>query len=189
MEQNITDILQNQFNKLSKPLQTFIISDDFIDNLKSLGKDYNLDGKKQTVLENETMMIFLGLESFADLEENLIQNAQLTQEQALGVAKDVLKKIITPVGEDLRVFLEREIQEEEERDISNIEKEEGMDTEEIRTVTQTKEVAHTVGEAKALIQEVPLKKEGTDTDTEEIKKLLRENSKTVNIKNLIANLK
>lgn len=170
MEQNVINILENQFNKLPKPLQTFVISDDFIENLNSLGKDNNLKSEEQTVLENETMMIFLGLESFADLEENLVRNAQLTQEQALEVAKSVLEKIITPVEEDLRTFLEKEIQEEEEQDISNIERVEETTTEEMGTFTQ-------------------IKKEGTDTDTEEIKKLLRENSKTVNIKDLIANLK
>ncbi|MFC1731424.1 hypothetical protein ACFL6I_13985 [candidate division KSB1 bacterium] len=173
MEQNVINILENQFDKLPESLQTFIVSNDFKESLKSIAIDYNLDDKKQTSLENETLMVLLGLEPLNDLEKNLEDNIGLTKEQVPEVIKNVAEKIITPIEDDLRIFLEKELEEENEKDT--------------RT-EETKEETPKVSSLEASAQAEPIKKETVGADTEEMKKMLRENSKTVNIKNLIANL-
>jgi len=157
MEQNVINILENQFDRLPESLQTFIISDEFKENLRNIGSNHNLDDKKQTDLENETLMVLLGIKPFTELRGSLIQDNKLTQEQAQDIMSDVFEKIITPIEEDLRTFLEKELQEESEE--------------------ETK------------VRDIPSVESEGSVNTEEMKRLLRENSKTTSIKNLIANLK
>ena len=101
----------------------------------------------------------MGLEPLSDLEKNLISEGGINQEQARTIVDDVFQQIITPVENELRTFLEKELLEEES--LSDDSGGEGV-----------------LGEES-----------GGNSDTEDIKKVLRENSKTVNVKNLIANLK
>jgi len=168
MEQNVIEILETQFDKLPESLQAFIVSGNFKESIKNIRVSLNLDDKKQTVIENETLMVLLGLESLSDLEKNLKDNAGLTQERALNVVKEIAEKMISPVETDLREFLEEELREELQEE--NVGKESRQET----TINS--------GEVTTKIEE-------RGVSTEEMKKLLRENSKSVNIKNLIANLK
>ena len=167
MEQKAIEILENQFEKLPKSLQTFIISNNFRDGIKDIVYKLNLDDKKQTFLENETLMIILGLEPLNDFGKNLKERGEFAQEQIHNVIKNVLEKIINPIEGDLHTFLEKELQEEET---------EGGEPE--------KEIDEQNNE-----QEDSNKKGEENTDSEEIKKMLRKNSKTMNVRNLIKNIK
>jgi len=101
----------------------------------------------------------------AELEENLINTANLTREQARDVTMSIFDKIITPdIEEVLRTFLKKELEQENSE----------VDTQKTEELNVSQEKP----------KEVP-----TKNSSEEIKKLLRENSKTVNVKNIISNLK
>ena len=149
-------LLKKQFNKLPKNIRDFIISDTFKDGIKSITSEHHVLNK-DTEIENEIVFILLGLEPLLDLEKNLKNDAELTQEQIQNITSDILEKIITPVKDDLSVFLEKELRDEREGG---------------------NKAQETVGET--------LKKENSPED---IKRVLRENSKTVSVKNLIANIK
>ncbi len=167
MRQDVINILENQFNKLPESLQTFIISNDFKESLKNIGKGFDLDDKKQTFLENETLMIILGLEPLNDFGKNLKERGKFAQEQIHNVIKNVLEKIINPIEGDLHTFLEKELQEEET--------EGGEPEKEISGQNNGQKDNNEKGEE--------------NTNSEEIKKMLRKNSKTVNIRNLIETIK
>lgn len=159
MEQNVIDILEAQFNTLPESIQHFIVSNDFTNAVKKISENRNLNSTTLLSLENETLMVLMGLEPLSDLEKNLISEGGINQEQARTIVDDVFQQIITPVENELRTFLEKELLEEES--LSDDSGGEGV-----------------LGEES-----------GGNSDTEDIKKVLRENSKTVNVKNLIANLK
>ena len=188
---NITsdEILKNQFVKTPTSIQNLILSSEFESSLNTINATNDIEAEKRARIENEVVLVLLGLESLNDFEKNLKNNAGISQEKTQSVTKDIVEKIITPIEEDLRIFLEKELQEEEEEEISEIEKEEDVTTKKTEAITQRKEEEAVAEVVKAPVNELPLKKEVVDASTEKMRRVLRENSKTVSIKNLIANLK
>jgi len=159
---------------------------------KAVGVSNNFNSDQQTVLENEMIMILLGLESFANLEANLIRDAHLTQEHIQKVIEGVLKEVIVPIEHDLRTFLEKELQEETVDDSASAEGEvtseaSSADAPSVATEPST-DVKQETTESKTPVEEPKEEMPPIDEKTKNMRQLLRENSKTVNIKNLIASL-
>ncbi|MEX0652172.1 MAG: hypothetical protein WD509_01280 [Candidatus Paceibacterota bacterium] len=154
MEHHAPTILEKQFDKLPKQLQAFISSGNLTRTLEDIGKDHTLSDREQTGLENTSLMILLGLEPLSELKNHLMQKYALTEEKAESVSDDFSAKVITPLEQDLRNFLENERQEE----ISNP------------------------------MEESTVQPLLSKDDTDRVRALLRENAKTVSIKNIIANI-
>ncbi|MBI2618037.1 hypothetical protein HYW58_01135 [Candidatus Kaiserbacteria bacterium] len=165
MEPHAYSIVRNQFKKAPRAIQDLLLSPKLTESLKTITAKHTQDKEKRDAVENEVMMVLLGLESLNDLEANLTEEGSFTQEQAIHIAQDITLSIILPVENELRVFLQKELATSEE----NI----PLSAENNAEESPEKEMG----------------RQAEGVEIEKIKNLLRENRKTVSVKNIVANLK
>ncbi len=163
--------LQNQFAQLPQGLQEFLVSDQLQKDLGDLFSKHQIQEiGLRTAVENELIFTLLGLESLNDFAERLLMVGVPT-DTTEEFERDIVENIIAPISDELADFLQKQTEGED----SSI-REESAPT---KPQTQSFET-----ETSQKVSE-----DGNNrTSAERVKELLRQNSKTVNIKNLIDNL-
>ncbi len=97
--------LSDAFSSLPKALQESISSSDVQAKLRDLAEVHKLHLDKWSLLENEIMMVLLGLTEPNDLAKNISKETGLPLEQSQEITDSVTKIIFTPIQEKLRETL------------------------------------------------------------------------------------
>ncbi len=96
------EILKDQFERLPEDVRTAITSVDLRNKLRSVAEKHRLHVDQAGALENETMLVMLGLEHPRDYIQNLEREAQVSASEARGIAEDINKEIFRQVRESLK---------------------------------------------------------------------------------------
>ena len=120
-------IIKEQFKKLPKDIQDAILAVDLRDKLKMVSDKHKLLVDKAGVLENETMLVMLGLENHSAYPESIKKELGITSEQAQEITKDINEQIFLPIRESLKNI--------EKNNVEEAEKEEAETSREGSTVT------------------------------------------------------
>lgn len=113
MKESTEKIIQERFKKLPSTLQKAITSNDFKDGLRTISEKYKLHLDKGVTLENETLMVMMGLDDTSSFTQNLQRGLGIDKEQAEKITADVAKDILLPIRESLKELLSTQDIEEE----------------------------------------------------------------------------
>ncbi len=110
MDDDTQKIIREQWQNLPERVRAAISSVDLRDRIKIVGEKNALHIDQVGILENETILVMLGIELITDYAENIRRELSLTQVQASGIVKDVNDAIFSPIRDELKNF-EREPEE------------------------------------------------------------------------------
>ena len=100
-------ILEQRLKELPPKLREALRSNDLKKNLMDITKKHKLLFNQADVLETEVAFVLLGLESAADLTENL-NRMGVPKENLDAILADVKTQIVDPIREELIAFTEKE---------------------------------------------------------------------------------
>jgi len=103
---DISKVLQAQFEHLPKPVQKAILSSHIEANLQVLAKKHQLHLDQWVRLENEVMMVLLGLRTITTLAEHIEAQTHITREAAMNLSTDISVTIFDPIRQELERELE-----------------------------------------------------------------------------------
>ena len=116
---DLTDILRERAKKIPKEVQEAIVSVDRRRRLANIAKNYQLHIDQAGVLDNETVLVMLGLESPDDFVGNITRELGISPAQAQLIANEVNQDIFLPIRESLKQMLEKDAEEEEQEQRDN----------------------------------------------------------------------
>src|SRR3989344_5936975 len=94
--------LWTAFDKIPKDVQQIILSDDAIQTIESIGRDYKLPPDKVWALKDEAGLVLLGVTHPKDFISNLSEKLGVDKEIAKKIAEDVNQQIFQKVLMSLR---------------------------------------------------------------------------------------
>ena len=114
------DTIKQRFSKLPSVVQKVITSSDVEHQLRDLCNSLSLHVDQYQALENEVLIVLMGIDEFRNLPANIQKEVGVTAEQAA----EIVKKVNAIVFEPIRAELERELghPEAKEENIDEIER-------------------------------------------------------------------
>jgi hypothetical protein len=104
-EEGTQNIFKDHFKKLPPELQKAVMANDLRQKLVVLTQKYRLHIDKAGVLENEVVLVLMGLENPDEFVNNARRELGLSPEDARGLARDVNDQIFHPIRETLESFI------------------------------------------------------------------------------------
>lgn len=104
MNQKQIDIeaaLKAQFAELPKAVQKAILSSHVEASLQALAKKYQIHLDQWVHLENEVMMVLLGLRTIGSLAGHIEEEAEVDKATAEALANDISDTVFEPIREEL----------------------------------------------------------------------------------------
>ncbi len=117
MDNDLQNNLQETFQSLPKELQEAISAADLPRKLEAVTKDNKLMIDQAGKVQNETVLVLLGLEPLENYVDNLVKNVGLSKETAEAVANDVNELIFKNVRKTLEKISEEDKTAETEETI------------------------------------------------------------------------
>ncbi len=114
------EILKEQWKKVPSEIKAIILSPDFEKNIQIILTENNLPADKAKELENETVLLLIGLSGTDDYVDALGEIFTISQEKAEDVLFSVDRIILSPVKNSLISFIEKENAEEDETLANNL---------------------------------------------------------------------
>ncbi len=108
-------IIQERFKKLPAPIQEMVTSPDTQRLVQDIGKRYGLHIDEMGALENELIIVLLGLEMPQALPHNVMKATHLKEEEAMKIATELNEKLLEPLREEFRLLYKKDIVEEEDQ--------------------------------------------------------------------------
>jgi hypothetical protein len=96
------DIIKSRFAELPPELQTAITAADLPGKFDAISKKFNLRIDQSGILQTETVLVMLGLETSGDFMNNLMENAEMSTELAKSIADEVNNQIFSNIRSYLR---------------------------------------------------------------------------------------
>lgn len=100
-ELDISKILKERFALLPKVVQQSILSSQVEEHLRALAQKHKLHLDQGVSLENEVMMVLLGLRPITELATHIQEETNSTKEQAETIALDASQLIFEPIRQEL----------------------------------------------------------------------------------------
>lgn len=101
MNQEIEKLIQDQFQSLPESIQKVITESRWENKVRNLAKRYHLHIDQETDIENQTLLTMLGFEVPEDFVKNLIENANLHDDEAEVIAKEIDRDVFQMIREQL----------------------------------------------------------------------------------------
>jgi diketogulonate reductase-like aldo/keto reductase len=101
MEPDIKEVLAEHFNALPKIVQDSITSSHVQEKLQNIAKKHSLHLDQWIPLENEIMMVLLGIQPMENMAANIAQETGATTEMAAAIAEDASDLIFEPIRQEL----------------------------------------------------------------------------------------
>lgn len=121
MKKNQLDpIAKEQFEKIPEAIQKIITDSNWEEKVRTIVKKNNLRIDQGAIIESEIFLVMLGFDSPDKFVQNLINEANLNQEQAEKIEDEVAEIIFDPIREILMNKTQKENGEEEEKEESQI---------------------------------------------------------------------
>lgn len=185
MNQSTRDILKVQYAKLPDSLQELVRTPELGENIDAISKTHGLSPEATNTVSDEALLVVLGLSPLTELGDSIATETGISKEEAETIAREITQKIIAPIADDLADFLEKESAAVGE---GRTEAPQLPTTEiPVRPVAIPVEVEEKPLQGAAQTA-TPLPKADKD-DAAEMRRVLRENSKTVDIKDFLESLK
>ena len=96
---NEQTILKEQISKLSKKMRGYVLGNIWTDQLEKILSNFELQEYQKIAIENEVLLILMGLEPYTDLTENISKEAEVDFNMAKWISEDVIKNILEPLAE------------------------------------------------------------------------------------------
>ena len=130
MNSNIQSIIKKSYESLPEDIKQAITNTDLGGKFLAIANRHNLHIDQSGSLQNETLLVMLGLEPTKDYVGNLEKELEITEGEARSIAEDINKEIFNSIRASLREIQNgEEIEENQENvpstlptDISSIEK-------------------------------------------------------------------
>ncbi|NCS98691.1 hypothetical protein GW764_00730 [Candidatus Parcubacteria bacterium] len=90
-------LIEERFDQLPKVIQKAITESDWIDELRKIIEENDLLIDQGLAIETETFLMMLGLENPSNYTKQIKKEANLSKEQAITVATEVEKRILSKV--------------------------------------------------------------------------------------------
>lgn len=108
MDPGVQKIFKEQFQKLPPELKAAITASDLRQKLFVLTQKYRLHIDKAATLENEVVMVLMGMEDPEEFVRNIERELGIDASSAQALAKDVSEQIFHPIRTRLDEFLKAE---------------------------------------------------------------------------------
>ncbi len=108
MEQEIKNLLKERFDRLPSVVQQAIQSANLHTQIEEISKRHQLHIDQMGNVEDEVILVMLGLEDAGDFANNLVTNAQITKDAATGIAQEVENQIFLPIRGYMQKFMEEQ---------------------------------------------------------------------------------
>ena len=105
MNQELSGALQEQIKKLPPEVQDAIASPDLKKKIGEIGNKNKLHIDQVGLLEDEVLLVMIGIEDPADFPDNIVQHVKLETSVAGKVAEDVAQQIFLPIREAMKKFM------------------------------------------------------------------------------------
>jgi len=115
-EKTIENTIQERFNQLPQTLQDVILSGTFQQGIMSVAQKHNLHIDQTGKLENETMLVVLGIEPPDAFGENLMRELDIDEEKATTLVTDLNNEVFLKLRSHME---EHSYEEEQETPTSN----------------------------------------------------------------------
>lgn len=101
-ENTFQQILKTQWSVLPQDIRSLISSDDLEKKVEWAGRKYNLTSEQISSLQNETLVVLMGLVHLMDFSANVERELGLPKEQARLVAQEIGTQVFADVKSSLR---------------------------------------------------------------------------------------
>lgn len=105
MEPNVDEVLNEHFEQLPKVVQQAITSANVEKRLRTLAEKHKLHFDQWITLENEIMLVLLGIQPIDQLAKNIAEEVNIPLESAQTIAQDASDTIFLPIEEELERVL------------------------------------------------------------------------------------
>jgi hypothetical protein len=95
---------------LPNTLRKYIVESSWLQNIEDIASKYTLNETQTEGLRQETLFILMGMQSLNNFRANLVQELDVTYDQALKIAFDANAQIFGPVMNELRQVQEGKIE-------------------------------------------------------------------------------
>jgi len=117
MNDEAKKLLQKTLSELPQELRDLLTSKNFADTLSVVTEGHPLQDHQRIAVENEIMLVLLGLESPKGLVTNIRHRAQISRDRAEKIVKVINENILIPNKEVLEsAFLNRDKERESNKD-------------------------------------------------------------------------
>lgn len=113
MDNNIQKIIEERFGQLPVDIQKAIASNDLAQKFTAIANKNSLHIDQNGALQNETLLVMLGIEPAKDYVGNLERELEVSRVQAQSIAEDINKEIFMSIRQSLqKIQAENEAAEE-----------------------------------------------------------------------------
>ena len=102
MEDRTKKLIQGFYEQLTPELQKIVLSSDLNKKLLDVTKKNNVRVDQAAVIENEVVLLLLGMSPPKDFTKHLANRAHMSREEAQIVADDIDQNIFQPIREELK---------------------------------------------------------------------------------------
>ncbi len=107
MESESEKIISDQVKKLPREVKEALASEDLHKNILSIGQAHHLHVDQIGLLEDETVLVMMGLAAPADFPQEIVKQLSVSQADAEAIAGEVSDKIFLPIREAMKKFTEQ----------------------------------------------------------------------------------
>ena len=91
-------ILKEHIKKLPKGLRNYVLKESWANTLQNILSDYDLEEYQKISVENETLLVIVGLEPYTDLKENLEREAEIDSDTAGYITGEIGENILDNIN-------------------------------------------------------------------------------------------
>lgn len=156
------EIIKEQLKKLPKDLRDAISSVDLRDKIRKISEKHHLHIDQAGNLEDETVLVMIGLEPTADYKENLKRELNISRDRAQAITADMDKEIFAQVRQSLKKISESRILDDEHSNSNeaNFQREEIHHSPLVNLVTplpsESEEIKRQIAEQRKIKPTVPV---------------------------------
>ncbi|MCH8049979.1 hypothetical protein IIB51_01030 [Patescibacteria group bacterium] len=121
MNEELSNTLQKTFLELPQALRDLFVSSHFEGVLSRVAEGHPLQDHQRIAVENEIMLVLLGLENPNGLVTNIRHRAQISRDRTEKIVKVINENILIPNRELLEeAFLNRDKERESNKDVGSV---------------------------------------------------------------------
>lgn len=144
-EKSAEQILGERFEALPPSLKEAILSVDLREELKAVADETELRVDQAGNLENETVLVMMGMEPTEDYADNLARELDISGEKAQNIAEAVNERIFLPIRDAMQQVGPSETREQEPSEVPTMK-------EQMEAAAQKKEHRHEAAEPEEEFQ-------------------------------------
>lgn len=122
MDTTLINEIKDRFHALPDVLKSFIMNDSWMTNVESIASKFGLNPNQTEGLEQETLIVLMGTEPTKNFRANLVEELDVTYDQALKISYEMNARVFGPVTKALEEFQDVNSEKLDESDL-NIESE------------------------------------------------------------------